>query len=54
MTASFKCLPSGKQNFISRKIGEAVKPETRDKRIHEEVVAAHGRRENVSDNDSGR
>jgi hypothetical protein len=54
MTASFKSLPPGKRNFIIRKIDEAVKPETRQKRIQEAVVAAHGRRESVSDKDSGR
>ena len=54
MTASFKSLPPGKQNFIVRKINEAVKPETREKRIQEAVVAAHGQRESVSDKDSGR
>ena len=45
MTASFKSLPPGKQNFIIRKIDEAVKPETRKKRIQEAVVAAHKRKE---------
>ena len=45
MTASFKSLPPGKQNFIIRRIDDAVKPGTRAKRILEAVVAAHQRRE---------
>ena len=51
MTASFKSLPPGKQNFIIRKIDEAVKPETRKKRIQEAVVTAHQKRESVVDRD---
>jgi hypothetical protein len=42
---AFKSLPPGKQNFIIRRIDEAVKPETRDKRIQEAVEAAHRIRE---------
>ena len=42
---AFKSLPPGKQNFIIRRIDDAAKPETRDKRIQEAVEAAHGRRE---------
>ena len=39
----FKALPPGKQNFIIRRIDEAAKPETRQKRILEAVEAAHQR-----------
>ena len=52
MTAPFKSLPPGKQNFIIRRIDDAVKPETREKRIREAVIAAHQRKENVVDKDS--
>ena len=41
MTEAFKSLPPGKQNFIIRRIDDAVKPETRKKRVQEAVVAAH-------------
>ena len=54
MTASFKSLPPGKQNFIIRRIDDAVKPATREKRIQEAVVAAHQQRERVVDKDSDR
>jgi hypothetical protein len=37
-TRAFKALPPGKQNFIIRRIDEAVKPETRRKRIHDAVA----------------
>src|SRR4029077_16810815 len=37
----FKSLPPGKQNFIIRRIDDAAKPETRDKRIQDAVEAAH-------------
>jgi hypothetical protein len=36
-TTDFKALPPGRQNFIIRRIDEAVKPETRQKRIQEAV-----------------
>jgi len=36
-TKSFKALPPGRQNFIIRRIDEAVKPETRRKRIQDAV-----------------
>ncbi len=36
----FKSLPAGRQNFIVRRIDEAVKPETRQKRIVEAVAEA--------------
>jgi hypothetical protein len=45
VTEDFKSLPPGKQNFIIRRIDDAAKPETRDKRIREAVEAAHRRRE---------
>ena len=38
---AFKSLPPGKQNFIIRRIDDAAKPETRQKRIEEAVLAAH-------------
>jgi hypothetical protein len=38
---AFKSLPPGKQNFIIRRIDDAVKPETREKRVQEAVLAAH-------------
>jgi hypothetical protein len=41
----FQSLPPGKQNFIIRRIDEAARPETREKRIREAVEAAHERRE---------
>jgi hypothetical protein len=46
---AFKSLPPGKQNFIIRRIDEAAKPETRERRIQEGVVAAHERREKLRD-----
>ncbi len=45
VTDDFTSLPPGKQNFIIRRIDEAVKPATRDKRVREAVDAAHVRRE---------
>ena len=53
MTAAFKSLPPGKQNFIVRRIDDAVKPGTREKRIQEAVVAAHQRSERGIDQVSG-
>jgi hypothetical protein len=50
---AFKALPPGQQNFIVRRIDEAVKPETRERRIQEGVVAAHERREKLRDESSG-
>lgn len=52
VTKAFKSLPPGKQNFIVRRIDEAVKPETREKRIQEAVVTAHQRRESLADKDA--
>ena len=37
-TKDFKALPPGRQNFIVRRIDEAVKPETRQKRIQDAVT----------------
>ena len=42
---AFKSLPPGKQNFTIRRIDDAAKPETRQKRIEEAVLAAHERRD---------
>lgn len=36
-TGDFKALPPGRRNFIIRRIDEAVKPETRQKRIQDAV-----------------
>lgn len=45
-TRDFKALPPGRQNFIVRRIDEAVKPETRLKRIRDAVgEAQRGRAE---------
>jgi hypothetical protein len=41
----FKTLPPGKRNFIIRRIDEAARPETREKRIQEAVLEAHRARE---------
>jgi len=46
---AFKSLPPGKQNFIIRRIDEAARPETRERRVQEGVVAAHQRREKLLD-----
>ncbi len=45
----FKALPPGEQNFILRRIDDAAKPATREKRIQEAVAAAHRRREKIAD-----
>jgi len=39
-TENFTSLPPGRQNFILRRIDEAVKPETRRKRIQDAVTEA--------------
>jgi len=39
-TKNFKALPPGRQNFIIRRIDEAAKPETRQKRIQDAVEEA--------------
>lgn len=41
MTRAFNSLPPGKQNFMVRRINEAVKPETREKRVRDAVLEAH-------------
>jgi hypothetical protein len=46
---AFRSLPPGRQNFIIRRIGEAVKPVTRERRIQEGVMAALQRRQWLSD-----
>jgi len=51
LTEDFKSIPPGEQNFILRKIDEAVKPQTRKKRIQEAIQAAHRRREKLADQD---
>jgi hypothetical protein len=45
----FKSLPPGEQNFILRRIDDAAKPETREKRIQEAIESAHRRREKLAD-----
>lgn len=49
LVESFKALAPGKQNYAIRRIDDAVKPITRDKRIQEAVLAAHERREQTKD-----
>ena len=44
-TEAVKSLPPGKQNFMIRRLDNAAKPETREKRIQEIVEAAHQRRQ---------
>ena len=51
MTEAFKSIPPGKQNFIIRRIDDAAKPGTREKRIQEAMVAAHEARERAIDQD---
>ncbi len=46
---AFQSLPPGKQNFTIRRINEAARPETRERRIQEGVLAAHERREKLVD-----
>jgi len=43
-TQDFKALPPGRQNFIIRRIDEAVKPETRQKRIRDTVTEVQRRK----------
>ena len=52
MTAAFTLLPSGKQQYIIRRIDEAAKRETREKRIQDAVQAAHQKREALIDRNS--
>ncbi|QJR37612.1 YdeI/OmpD-associated family protein [Gemmatimonas groenlandica] len=51
ITAAFTLLPPGKQQYIIRRINEAVKPQSRKKRIQEAVEAAHERRGRLIDED---
>jgi uncharacterized protein YdeI (YjbR/CyaY-like superfamily) len=39
---SFNSLSAGKQNFIVRRINDAAKPQTREKRIQEALEIARG------------
>lgn len=48
LVEAFTALPPGKRNFIVRRIGEVAKPETREKRVREGVLAAQPRREKMS------
>ena len=43
LTEAFKSLPPGKQNFIIRRIADAAKPGTREKRIQDGVATAQKR-----------
>ena len=45
---AFRALPPGKRNFIVRRIEEAVKPATREKRVQEGVLAAQQRKEKMN------
>lgn len=47
--AAFKSLPPGQQNFLVRRIDEAVRPQTRQRRVQDAVEAAHQRREKLLD-----
>lgn len=47
--AAFKSLPPGRQNFLVRRIDEAARPQTRQRRVQEAVEAAHQRREKLFD-----
>ena len=49
VTESFRSIPPGKQNFIIRRIDDAVKPETRERRVQKAVIAAHKAREKAID-----
>ena len=45
LLACFKAMPIGMQTYILRRIDEAARPQTRNKRIQEAVDAAHRRME---------
>ena len=49
VVGAFKSLPPGKQNFMIRRVDEAAKAQTREKRIQDVVLAAHQRREQLAD-----
>lgn len=52
LAQAFKSLPPGKQNFIIRRINDAAKPETREKRIQQAVFAAQQKQEKMVDQDA--
>jgi hypothetical protein len=54
VTEAFTSLPPGKQQYIIRRIDEAVKAPTRVRRIEEAVAAAHQRREELIDGETAR
>ena len=45
----FKAIPPGARNYLLRRIADAVKPETRKKRLVEALEAAYLRREKRKD-----
>ncbi len=51
---AFGSLPPGRRNFIVRRIDDAVKPETRDKRIQQGVAAALDKKTKAIDRDATR
>ena len=48
-TSDFQALPPGRRKFIIRRIDEAAKPETRQKRIHDAVADVQRGKERPSD-----
>ena len=50
----FKRSQTGKQNIIVRRIDDALKTETRDKRDQEKVAAAHDKKAKAIDRDATR
>ena len=52
VTDAFTSLPPGKQQYIIRRIDEAVKTPTRVRRIQEAVAAAQQRREQLIDDEA--
>lgn len=49
VTEAFTSLPPGKQQYIIRRIDEAVKASTRERRIQEAIATAQQRREQLID-----
>jgi hypothetical protein len=49
VTKAFRSIPHGKRNFLIRRIDDAVKPSTRQRRVQEAVIAAHKAREKAID-----
>jgi hypothetical protein len=49
VTKAFRSIPPGKRNFLIRRIDDAVKPSTRQRRVQEAVIAAHKAREKAID-----